>query len=867
MARVTITKYSRGIKVTTGYPCALDVIKNFNRGLKQPKINKERGRVFVTEGENFYAYNKRENAYYYISGLLGSLLDEFEKFNVGHSGTTKITVDFVDIKPTEGRTVDFKNHTLNLIEPEDSPFVEQNDVIRKAIEESRDHAILEVQTGRGKALANNTPVRVPGGWKNMGDIRVGDKVIAPDGTATDVIGHYPQGKVPLYDITFADGRTVTCCGEHLWKVYYVNTTKNRRWRVVNTLEVLRYLNMSKPRVYIELCEPEIGNDKTLPIDPYLLGAIIGDGNISGRGVRFSTPDTFIIDELTKLLPDELKFVQESMYDWRITSGVRFYGKNILRSVLDDLGLVGKSETKFIPDTYKTASSRQKLALLQGLMDTDGTVNKDGGQPSFNTTSKELAKDVVEIARSLGMIAKLSPKPIKYPYRIPDNVKSYSYNVSFRCKKPSDLFRLPRKKELTRDGGQYVDTLKLRVSSIVRVEDGEASCITVNHPEALFVCKDYIVTHNTAMGQKILISREKRAMIITKAAYVDKWKGDLTEKKNSLSLKPGELIVVKGVSAMNDLIEMGRDGDLDSGKGRRVNKVILVSSNTFELWMKEVLSGAIAIDPTEVLEILKVGTVLYDESHQFFRMNYVSFLLLNPSYVIDLSATLIPRQTDEFAKSRYRERFPPLSRIEMEYVKYIEALSIYYHTGNKELLRRINRMKMYNHIEFEKFIMKRKPLIAKYFDMIAVLLEKFYVANYQKGQKALVFFASQHMCTAFVEYIKERLPDFDVQRNIQGDNYKKFVAADIGVSTPGKSGTAVDIPGLIFSVVSVAIGKEDTNLQILGRTRQDRTWGLKPKVIFLHCEEFRKHIDYLNVRRKVFENRVESFKILNSGFNL
>lgn len=522
MARVTITKYSRGIKVTTRDQSALLVIRNFNRGLKQPKINKERGRVFVTEGENFYAYSKREDAYYYISALFKELTEQFDMYNVGQSDITRITYDVIEVEPTEGRTVDFKNHTLNLIEPEDSPFVEQNDVIRKAIEESRDHAILEVQTGRGK---------------------------------------------------------------------------------------------------------------------------------------------------------------------------------------------------------------------------------------------------------------------------------------------------------------------------------------------------------TAMGQKIIVAREKRAMIITKAAYVDKWKGDLTEKKNSLSLKPGELIVVKGVSAMNDLIEMGRDGDLDSGKGRRVNKVILVSSNTFELWMKEVLSGAIAIDPTEVLEILKVGTVLYDESHQFFRMNYVSFLLLNPSYVIDLSATLIPRQTDEFAKSRYRERFPPLSRIEMEYVKYIEALSIYYHTGNKELLRRINRMKMYNHIEFEKFIMKRKPLIAKYFDMIAVLLEKFYVANYQKGQKALVFFASQHMCTAFVEYIKERLPDFDVQRNIQGDNYKKFVAADIGVSTPGKSGTAVDIPGLIFSVVSVAIGKEDTNLQILGRTRQDRTWGLKPKVIFLHCEEFRKHIDYLNVRRKVFENRVESFKILNSGFNL
>lgn len=522
MAKVTITKYSRGFKVTTNDACARQVLSNFNRGLKQPKINKERGRVFVTEGESFYAYDKRYDAYHYSNGIYDELCREFDMYNIGGADVTRVTHTTTEIEPSKGRVVDFSNHTLNLIEPDDSPFVEQNDVIRKAIEKDRDHAILEVQTGRGK---------------------------------------------------------------------------------------------------------------------------------------------------------------------------------------------------------------------------------------------------------------------------------------------------------------------------------------------------------TAMGQKIIALRERRAMIITKAAYVDKWKGDLTEKKNSLSLRPGELIVVKGVEAMNDLIEMAKDGDLDSGKGRRVNRVILVSSNTFDLWLKDTLSGGNNIDITKLLELLGVGTLLYDETHQFFRMNYVSFILLNPDYAIDLSATLIPRQTDEFAKKRYAERFPRLSRIEMEYVKYIEAISIYYHTGNKELLRRINRMKMYNHIEFEKFVMKRKPLRGRYFEMIYSLLDKFYVTNYKKGQRALVFFASQHMCTAFVDYLKEKLPSFDIQRNIQGDNYKKFINADIGVSTPGKSGTAVDIPGLIFSVVSVAIGKEDTNLQILGRTRQDRTWGLKPKVIFLHCEEFRKHIDYLKTRIRVFDNRVESFKILNSGYFL
>ncbi len=373
----------------------------------------------------------------------------------------------------------------------------------------------------------------------------------------------------------------------------------------------------------------------------------------------------------------------------------------------------------------------------------------------------------------------------------------------------------------------------------------------------------------SMYMKAVAMIGKRVLMITKPGYIDKTVNELVMPNNSLALKNEELIRIGGgkgscskMAEMDALLVKGKSGQLDEDG----IKMILISSKTFDLWIKHHLEDS-ANPPFETfMETIGAGTLIYDESHEWFRMNYWTFLLLNPARIIDLSATLIPGD-DVFIKQRYSERFPHICRYDdLKYDCYIDAYSIYYHTNNTKIIDRMNRMKLYNHIEFEKMIMKTKRSQDAYFDMIKELIDMFYKnKNWEKGQRALMFFGSREMCTRFTEYAKLAYADLDVKRHIQGDNYDDFVKADIGVSTPGKSGTAVDIPGLILSIVTVCLSKEDKNLQILGRTRKVKDWDLSPRVIFLHCQQLVKHLVYLKRRRKMFRGKVQSFKILNSKY--
>lgn len=169
-----------------------------------------------------------------------------------------------------GVTVDLRT------QPHLSPLEHQPPIIEYLTADASGRT-AEVQTGMGKAGVLSARIKIPGGWSTMGEMQVGTVVTARDGTACNVVGVYPQGTTPVYRVTFADGRSTECSPDHLWKVYYVNTTIKRRWRVVDTLEMLRLISMPNPRVYVPLCLSEDIPNVDLPIPPYTLGAILGVG--------------------------------------------------------------------------------------------------------------------------------------------------------------------------------------------------------------------------------------------------------------------------------------------------------------------------------------------------------------------------------------------------------------------------------------------------------------------------------------------------------------------------------------------------------------------------------------------------------------
>jgi hypothetical protein len=365
--------------------------------------------------------------------------------------------------------------------------------------------ILSFAAGGGKAQALTSLVRTPLGWSRMGDMRVNDKVVTPCGGHAKILSIHPQGVTETYRIYFEDGRWTDCSPDHLWKVFCYAWGRDGRGdphRVISLEEILELIEKPsfKNRLYVPLIEPEVKEDIDLPIDPYVLGVILGDGGISHKTTNISKPDQWLKDELDRIL-----YPKYRTSEWR--PGEKAY--SILRNISNDgtvvphfkeylkeLGLWGKiHDTKFIPEIYMQASPRQRLALVQGLMDTDGTVGCHG-QTQFCTTSTHLARQLQELIRSLGGLCKIKEKTPFFTYKGERRQGKLAYILNIRTRTPDDLFRLPRKKEKTPENYQYKDTLRLRIDSIEYIGKQKTQCIAIDHPDHLYITDDYIVTHNT-----------------------------------------------------------------------------------------------------------------------------------------------------------------------------------------------------------------------------------------------------------------------------------------------------------------------------------------------------------------------------------
>ena len=364
----------------------------------------------------------------------------------------------------------------------------------------------------GKFLILSSLIKVPGGWVKNGDLKLGQLVSMPDGSCAPVIGIYPQGEQDIYRVRFEDGRFTDCGLEHLWKVHWPHWGEEGggKWRVMNTQEIMDFIiahQKSKNRLMIPLIEPEIMEDVELPIDPYVLGVLLGDGTLTGHGNSVCKPDQFIKDELDRILHPNYK-TSDWHADAKSYTIVALNGNEHIRHKLEKLGLMGTySDTKFIPEIYMHASPRQRLALIQGLMDTDGTADsptlskdktflKNNGL-EYSTTSPVLAEQFQYLIRSLGGLCKIVPRQTYHTYKGEKRAGKPSYRVKPRVKDRQSLFRLPRKKDLTlADDYKYQDSLKLAIRSIDFVGREEAQCIEVDHPDHLYITDDFIVTHNT-----------------------------------------------------------------------------------------------------------------------------------------------------------------------------------------------------------------------------------------------------------------------------------------------------------------------------------------------------------------------------------
>ena len=379
--------------------------------------------------------------------------------------------------------------------------------------------------GVGKAQPLTSNILTPNGWVTMGDIKVGDQVISRDGKPTNVIGVYPQGIRPIYKISFNDGTSTLCDEEHLWAVNTINQ-RNRKtkkdgkvvylepdnsFKVMKTSDMIenvkvwgdRRLNYKIPNV-----QPIHFGKKDLIINPYLLGVILGDGCITENNQpHFVTKDDEIITEINKIFPnisikEQIREVEKEV-DGELVLIKRSLTKVSLLGIKDclvKLGLYGSnSSSKFIPKDYLYSSISDRVSILQGLVDTDGYIDKH--RVEISTVSKQLSEDIRELVLSLGGRVSVSEKQGSYKkFGIKVSTKKY-YRITFSF---PDNGIVPSR--LNRKLSNFNPTTKYSsnkfISSIEYSHNEEAQCIMVDNPEHLYITDDYIVTHNTTMITKL-----------------------------------------------------------------------------------------------------------------------------------------------------------------------------------------------------------------------------------------------------------------------------------------------------------------------------------------------------------------------------
>ena len=414
-----------------------------------------------------------------------------------------------------------------------------------------------------KGLALHTPLPTPGGWTTMEQVQVGDSLIGADGSPCRVLAKSDVHNRPCYEVVFTDGSRVVCDNVHLWSIHVPCGGDVYRERVVNTDELFQVVTQrpssksGRRRPFIKATAPVELPAVDLPIAPWVLGAWLGDGSSRCGQLTIGPSDR---DDMLRLLKehwdgeiaiepssvdtpalavnllrprpdlcpyghDSFKFRQLRGKASRRCAKEWIHGREERwnASLSELLSRAGLRHNKHIPAAYLRASREQRLALLQGLMDTDGSWTDTHQRVVFVTTTPALAHGVRELVHSLGGTSTLFTKgyTAKRGARV-------VHMVNFR---PHDFnpFSLPRKaikadawlaqNRVPKLGGVPRE-LRRTISSVTPVASVPTQCVQVDSPDSLYLCGDTLIpTHNTgrspgeAFEGKVLFQMKFYAFVI------------------------------------------------------------------------------------------------------------------------------------------------------------------------------------------------------------------------------------------------------------------------------------------------------------------------------------------------------------------
>jgi hypothetical protein len=387
-----------------------------------------------------------------------------------------------------------------------------------------DIAIYGGAAGGGKLLPLDVPIPTPSGMVLMADIKTGDTVFDERGQLCSVTAAYDVQPAPeLIRFTFDDGTEIESCVDHQWWTYTAKdltalTRRNPEWlaarrrkrpsraggkksalftsaitarkkeraeyyvspavagSVKTTAEIVATLKTGSGRTNhaIPVAAPIETPHVDLPLDPYVLGVWLGDGTRGSGGF------TSVHDEISHE-------IEKAGYT---VSHHRDPKSHAILGIIGILRRLGVSRNKHIPAKYLRASRDQRLAILQGILDTDGTVATTSGSVEFCNTNKQLVYDVAELICSLGW--KACPREGRAVLNGRDCGPKWT--IKFM---PSEIcFRLHRKANLQKTAARRTTRFRYIVKA-EPVASRPGRCISVDSPSRLYLAgRQMVPTHNT-----------------------------------------------------------------------------------------------------------------------------------------------------------------------------------------------------------------------------------------------------------------------------------------------------------------------------------------------------------------------------------
>lgn len=407
---------------------------------------------------------------------------------------------------------------------------------------------------------------------------------------------------------------------------------------------------------------------------------------------------------------------------------------------------------------------------------------------------------------------------------------------------------------------------VKLLDITSGETTECVCISIDHPRHCYIIGKGIVTHNTFTALHAIARTKKRTVIVLPGKYVERWVGDLCGKDKVLDLTTDDVRLVRGSAAMITLLEDGVAGNI-------TEKVIIITATTLYNYYKAYNENSVDYEsypcpPYDMYKVLGAGIRIIDEVHENIHLNYTQDLFTHIYKTISLSATLEfdNKTTDRMCNIL----FPKSMQVNNgEWDKYINCVGLYYELDQPTKLRwTAPGMGSYSHTTFEMSLLKRPQSLKKYTAMIVDIINNICITKRDPDDKILIFAATKDMCTHLTNAFKNQWPLMTINRYVGEDDYENLISAEMVVSTLLSAGTAVDIPGLRYVLMTTARRSSQSNIQALGRLRQmKKKPDVNPEFYYLINRDIPKHIEYHKHKMEIFKDKVLNHKTMETHYRI